>query len=209
MPPCFYPNPAFTIQRMSRIPSMTSVWDNILRDRSLSTAEFQPASLEEEITGYFDQFHDPLMRYLLSFQFGVQDAEDIIQETFFALFKHLRAEKPRTNVRGWIFRVAHNLGRKRRGTNQRIQRIAVADDQDTQFQLHPGLNPEEELLDTQERRRLLAIVRVLPDRDRQCLVLRAEGFRYREIAEVLGISLGTVAATLERSFKRLRTIESR
>lgn len=188
---------------------MTSAWVNVLRDRSLAAADFQPASLEEEITAYFDEFHDPLMRYLLSFRFGVQDAEDIIQETFFALFKHVRGGKPRTNVRGWIFRVAHNLGLKRRGINQRMHRIADADDQDKQFQLHPGLNPEEELLDTQERRRLLAIVRALPDRDRQCLVLRAEGFRYREIAEILGISLGTVAATLERSFKRLGTIESR
>jgi len=209
MAPCFYPEPTFTIQRMSRIPSMTSVWGNVLRDRSSATADFLPASLEEEITGYFDRFHDPLMRYLLSFQSGVQDAEDIIQETFFALFKHLRAGKPRINVRGWIFRVAHNLGLKRRGINQRMHQISGSDEQDAQFGLHPGLNPEEELLDIQERRRLIAIVQALPDRDRQCLVLRAEGLRYREIAEILGVSLGTVAATLERSFKRLGPIESR
>jgi RNA polymerase sigma-70 factor (ECF subfamily) len=193
---------------MSRIPSITAIWGDVLRDRRLSNTDVQPASLEEEITGYFDEFHDTLMRYLLSFQFGVQDAEDVIQETFFALFKHLLAGKPRTNVGGWIFRVSHNLGLKRRGTNLR-HRITGADDQDMEFQLHPGLNPEEELLDTQERRRVLAIVRALPDRDRQCLILRAEGLRYREIAEILGISLGTVASTLERSFKRLGTIERR
>jgi RNA polymerase sigma-70 factor (ECF subfamily) len=51
--------------------------------------------------------------------------------------------------------------------------------------------------------RLLAVVRALPERDRQCLFLRAEGLRYREIAEALGMSLGAVAASLSRSLGKL------
>jgi RNA polymerase sigma-70 factor (ECF subfamily) len=55
----------------------------------------------------------------------------------------------------------------------------------------------------QLRQRLLAVVNALPQLDQSCLSLRAEGMRYREIAEVLGISLGSVAASLEKSLSRL------
>jgi RNA polymerase sigma-70 factor (ECF subfamily) len=50
---------------------------------------------------------------------------------------------------------------------------------------------------------LLASVRALPGEEQCCLSLRAEGLRYREIAEVPGISPGSVAASLEKSPSRL------
>src|SRR5262245_26148040 len=70
--------------------------------------------LEQEVVGLFDEFRGPLLRYLLSLGLPVHDGEEIIQETFLALFRHLRAGKDRRNLRGWLFRVAHNLGLKRR-----------------------------------------------------------------------------------------------
>jgi RNA polymerase sigma-70 factor (ECF subfamily) len=50
------------------------------------------------------------------------------------------------------------------------------------------------------------VVSVLPEQDRRCLILRAEGLRYREIAEVLHISLGAVALSLERCLTRLARV---
>ena len=55
----------------------------------------------------------------------------------------------------------------------------------------------------QTQERLLAILRILPEQDRQCLSLRGEGLRYREIAEILGISLGAVSLSLGRSLARI------
>jgi RNA polymerase sigma-70 factor (ECF subfamily) len=49
----------------------------------------------------------------------------------------------------------------------------------------------------------MAVVEALPDLDRRCLVLRAEGLRYREIAGVLDISLGAVSLSLGRSMARI------
>jgi RNA polymerase sigma-70 factor (ECF subfamily) len=51
--------------------------------------------------------------------------------------------------------------------------------------------------------RIQAVIRALPEQDRRCLFLRAEGLRYREIAEALGISLGSVANSLERAIGKL------
>jgi RNA polymerase sigma-70 factor (ECF subfamily) len=50
---------------------------------------------------------------------------------------------------------------------------------------------------------LQAVLRALPEQDRCCLHLRAEGLRYREIASVLGISLGSVSIALARSLARM------
>ena len=73
--------------------------------------------------------------------------------------------------------------------------------------LDPGPGPEESLAATQRRLGRLAVVRALPEQDRCCLSLRAEGLRYREIAEVVGISIGSVAASLEKSLSRLTRSE--
>ena len=70
--------------------------------------------LEQDLVALFDQFREPLLRYLASFGLPIQDGEEIVQEVFLALFRHLKAGKSRSNLRGWLFRVAHNLALKRR-----------------------------------------------------------------------------------------------
>jgi len=67
----------------------------------------------------------------------------------------------------------------------------------------PAENPEERLLSSQRRQRLQALLQALPEQDQWCLALRAEGLRYREIAEVLDMSPAWVSASLSRSLARL------
>jgi len=133
----------------------------------------------------------------------VQEGEEIVQEVFLSLFRHLHQGKPRQNLRGWIFRVGHNLALKRRyaAGRQFLQQTEPGAFEKTQ-DLAP--DPEQALAVKQRQARLLAVVDALPEQDRCCLHLRAEGLRYREIAEVLGISLGGVAFSLGRSLERLR-----
>jgi RNA polymerase sigma-70 factor, ECF subfamily len=157
----------------------------------------RPSKLEEEVVALFEQHRSSLLRYLLSFRIATPDAEEIVQEVFLSLFQHLRRGKSRANLHGWVFRVAHNLALKNRARTQRQWSGATGDQMDRA----PG--PEEQLADLQRQDRLLAVVKALPESDRCCLSLRAEGLRYREIAEVLGISLGAVANSLEKSLSRL------
>jgi RNA polymerase sigma-70 factor (ECF subfamily) len=129
--------------------------------------------------------------------------EEIAQEVFLSLFLHLRDGKPQPNIRGWIFRVAHNLGLKRREKNHRALKIVVTSDGSMESHIDDAPNPEEHFSSVQKRKRLLAVVNALSEQDRRCLYLRAEGLRYREIAQVLGISLGGVASSLAQSLERL------
>jgi RNA polymerase sigma-70 factor (ECF subfamily) len=161
--------------------------------------------LAEEVTSLFDQMRNPLLRYLFSFGLTPQDGEEIIQEVFIALFQHLQRKGPRTNLRGWVFRVAHNLGLKRCNSNYAEAKLfSASESQEQNLQPDPGPDPEQHLMNRRRRERLLAVVDALPETDRRCLYLRAEGLRYREIVEVLGMSLGAVALSLTRSLARLR-----
>ena len=157
-----------------------------------------PSPLEEEVVGLFDQLRERLLRYLLSFGLPVSDGEEIVQEVFLALFQHLRRDRSRENLRGWVFRVAHNLALKRRHQARRDPRSLGA------LQLaDPAPSPEDQITHRQTQQRLRAVLDVLPEQDRHCLFLRAEGLRYREIAKVLDMSLGAVSLSLGKSLARL------
>jgi RNA polymerase sigma-70 factor, ECF subfamily len=156
---------------------------------------------EEEISFLFDAWRNGLLRYLLSSGLSIEDGEEVVQEVFLALFQHLVREKPRGNLRGWAFRVAHNLGLKRRLAASRRREVSIHSDMD--MHADSALNPEQQAAAAQRQTCLESIVRALPEQDRWCLALRAEGLRYREIAEVLGISLGSVSGSLARSLGRL------
>jgi RNA polymerase sigma-70 factor, ECF subfamily len=162
-----------------------------------------PSGLECEVMNLFEEYRSPLLRYVLSFGIPVHDAEEVTQEVFVSLFRHLQLERSRQNVQGWIFRVAHNLTLKRRQANQKSRETMASDWTIAERQLDPSPNPEEQAVFKQRRRRLLAVLYALAEEDQCCLRLRAEGLRYREIAAVLGMSLGAVSISLTRSLARL------
>jgi RNA polymerase sigma-70 factor, ECF subfamily len=170
-------------------------------------AERHPSRLRpclgDEVVSLFEQLRIPVLRYVLSFGIPAPDAEEIVQEVFLALFRHLRQGKSRSNLHGWIFRVAHNCALKHRGQAKRQseQFSSLPDFFDAPADSAPG--PERMMQATEQRQRLLAVFRALPGQDRWCLSLRAEGLRYREIGNVLGMSLGSVANALARALARL------
>jgi len=165
--------------------------------------ERKASPLEGEVVALFDLYRDRLLRYLLTFGLAIPDSEEVIQEVFLSLFQHLSQDKSRQNLKGWLFRVAHNLALKRRSHVQRRLKMSGEIDLNHIEAIDPMPSPEDEVVNNQTRRRLFAVFQALPELDRRCLSLRAEGLRYREIAEVLKISLGAVSISLVRSLERL------
>jgi RNA polymerase sigma-70 factor (ECF subfamily) len=166
-------------------------------------------TLEQEILTLFDSLSAQLLRYAVSFGLSVHDGEDIIQEVFLALFYHLQKERARSNLRGWVFRVTHNLALKRRLTNRTHSSVINGEDHFPDEYLAHSPNPEEYALFGEQQARLRAVYKALPENDRLCLQLRAEGLTYREISHVIGLSLGTVSTLLGRSLARLACMDKR
>lgn len=162
------------------------------------------ASTQEDVLRLFDECAPGLRRYVSAFGLTTEITEDIVQEVFLELFRHLRLGRSRANLRGWISRVGHNLALKHRERAARRHRWEGTWDVELVDRvIDPAANPEQQLADDRRVRRLRAVVLALPERDRQCLFLRAEGLRYRDIARTLDLSLGGVAKSLARSMTRL------
>jgi RNA polymerase sigma-70 factor (ECF subfamily) len=174
----------------------------ILRAASAADPGRSRELLAEEVAALFDQFRGPLLRYLSSFGLALPDGEEVLQDVFLSLFQHLHGGKSRDNIRGWLFRVAHNLALRRRTVIRRDSETwAVPAAEHPAIDPYP--NPEDQLASSQIQQHLLSIVEALPEQDRRCLFLRSEGLRYREIAGILDMSLGGVSLSLARSLGRL------
>jgi RNA polymerase sigma-70 factor (ECF subfamily) len=153
-----------------------------------------------EAATLFRQLRKPLLRYLVCLGLSADEAQDVVQDAFLSLHRHLASSGSQENIRSWLFRVAHNAARNRQ--NRYDRRYAAP--------LEDGLNaaldeatPERVVLEKEKFRRLRQAIRLLTESERECLLLRAGGLRYREIGEVLGLSTSTVGDTVDRAIRKL------
>lgn len=151
--------------------------------------------MTEHLAGLFTEYYASLVR-MLHRRTGDRDrAEDLAQE----VFARAAAAPPR-NPRPWLFAVALNLvredGRKavrqgRRLELYRAEQDVAVDGPDSVMDHGDKVAQVRRALDT------------LAERDREALLLKAEGFNYDEIAATLGLSKGAIGTTLFRARQRL------
>ena len=172
-----------------------------------SLAPDDSLSAEDQVLLLVEEMRLPIFRHLVWLHLRADQAEDVVQETFLRLYQHLsRSSFERHNLRGWVWRVAHNLGvnlamatsRKEGGTELDLGEVS-------EWLADPGPNPEQALEQMQRTERVAAGFESLNERDRQCVHLRAQGLGYRQIASVLGMGRSTVADTLDRITAFLRS----
>lgn len=150
-----------------------------------------------EVGRMFHEWRQPLVRFLVCSGSTSDDAYDIVQDAFLRLHQHLLAGGARDNLRAWAFRVAHNVAvnRQKRKSHSPLD--------GTEDPPCPGADPERLFFKKDRFRRLHAAMKELAPVERQCVLLRSEGLRYREIAEVLQIGTSTVAGHLDRALRKL------
>jgi len=165
-----------------------------------------PMDLEQRVIAVYESLRSPVYQYLLATFGNAAEAEDITQETFLRLFVYWSSGRTIADerLRSWIFRVAHNLAIDRERNPKFVQEL------DSEAQASAVLrlpnnepNPEETLLDQERFISVQNGLALLSKQESQCLHLRAEGFRYREIAEILGITKSSVAEFLRRAIRKL------
>jgi RNA polymerase sigma-70 factor, ECF subfamily len=158
-----------------------------------------------EALRWFDELRDPLRCYLLCAGASPADADDAVQESFLRLHRHLEKNGDRSNLYGWVFQVARNYLRDER-KSARHQRTEPLDEAIARGGVPAGPqgNPEHCALAEERTRRLRAAVGNLPEQQRECMLLRASGLRYREIAGMLNINVSSVGALVHRATARLK-----
>lgn len=149
-----------------------------------------------EFDALFDALYPALFRYCNRMTGDPDQAEDLAQEAFFRLLDR-GIQGTESGLRSWLFRVATNLARDRSRTRETRRRILSG--------FPPAENvegPDRDLARAEEVRHVRRALEVLNQRDREMLLLRQEGFSYREIAEVAGVSHRSVGTILARALKR-------
>jgi len=130
------------------------------------------------------------------------EVEDVAQEVFLKVYTRLDAFDERSKFFTWLYRVAVNTAKDH--VKKRSRRPALPLDEDAAL-VDGGEGPAALAASEERRRRVRAAIDALPVRYREVLTLRElEGLTYNEIAEVLGLSIGTVESRLHRARARLK-----
>ncbi len=163
-------------------------------------------TVEEKITGLFEALRGSIFHYLIAV-FGraaAADAEDITQDAFLKLYKVMQQGQQIENPRSWLFRVSHNLAINRLKARQFIAPLDDLTWNEICGRLpDPGMSPEQRAQKLEDFAIVHEAMKRLSLQERQCLNLRAEGLRYREIGEILGIATPTVGEFLRRAIKKM------
>jgi RNA polymerase sigma-70 factor (ECF subfamily) len=127
-----------------------------------------------------------------------EEAEDLAQETFIELYRNAPALDRDPTLLPWLCRVALNKGynalRGERRERERVERWAVMPEQ---------VDPVAEVLRSEERAKVRDVLRGLPGRQSELLLLRHAGLSYAEVASVIDVapgSVGTLLVRAERAF---------
>jgi RNA polymerase sigma-70 factor (ECF subfamily) len=191
-----------TTQKLAPLPAKNAEAIAPSGSRVATSGADSKSDLESVVIALFDAFHGRVLNYVLTCGLTFHDAEDVVQETFLSLFHHLALGRPRSNLNGWIFRVAHNQACKRRKSAQ-VFAADVDHHKVLASQMATNANPESHFAFSQMHARLRAVFEALPEQEQRCLYLRAEGLKYRDIAQVLNISLGAVSISISRALARM------
>lgn len=157
-----------------------------------------PVQFDDAFVRLFDEEYPRLFRYLDRISADPDLAADLAQEAFIRLYRR-GAMPDRPGV--WLITVAMNLFRNVRSTSARRRRLLTAgraEDTPADTQVLPA--QQEGDLSARVRQALS----VLPFREQQMLVLRADGYSYRDIAAALSLnesSVGTLLARAKRAFR--------
>lgn len=163
-------------------------------------------SLRRLVLEHYDQEQIPLRRYLAFLGLDDDTARELVQESFLKLHEHLLAGGDRRNLRAWLYRVAHNLARNAQSAFRASKTDPLPDVLAARELSSSAASIEDELLERERLERLRNAVGQLSAAQRECLALRAQGLKYREIADVLSISVSTVGENLQRGLERLKEL---
>ena len=156
---------------------------------------------EDIVTDLYVRLRPSLLSYVYHLIGSTRDAEDLVQVAFLQLFNQLNEKAEIQNVRGWLYRVVHNLA---------MDQVRQIDRKETFFKKwFSGYDEKADIPSAEqvliEREQIEKSLALLNEKEQCCLMLRAEGLSYQEIADVLETSAKSVSVYLARGLKKFES----
>jgi RNA polymerase sigma-70 factor (ECF subfamily) len=177
------------------------------------------AGSEEAFAWLIARFHQPIYSLLARTVHDRADAADLTQEVFVKVFRGVGSFHGESSLRTWIYRIALREASNQRRWWMRHKQQEVAIDEDLTDRetgcsvrlkerlVDPSESPFDALVHEENRARVEAALNKVPEPFRTTLILRdIEGFVYEEVAEIEGVSLGTVKSRLVRGRAYLKVL---
>jgi RNA polymerase sigma-70 factor (ECF subfamily) len=156
-------------------------------------------TVHERVEEIYEAERGNIYSYLLCFRVPAGRAQELTQDSFLKLYLKMSQGEQIENPRAWLYRVAHNFALRFH------EREPAFDELSANFPApETAPDPERALIELERRSALLRAIRDLSPQQRNCLHLRVQGLRYREISDVIGISSSTVGEFLRRAVARLK-----
>ncbi len=175
-------------------------------ERSTDRPSVMPeVSKATDITVLVSEHESELLRYASRLLRGREEARDAVQEAFIRLVRKLRESNPGTieNPRAWLYRTTRNycfdyLRSKR-------VKCEIALEEDPAKFAGTADEPDRETAKTEETAMLRKIINQLEPRDREIIALKLEHRKsYKEIAEIMDLSVSNVGFILHNAMKKIR-----
>ena len=154
------------------------------------------------------RYKDPLLNFIYRFLGDLVESEDIVQETFYRVYKNKHYYKEVAKFSTWIYTIAGNLAKTelRRRKRRRVFSIHRETAAEKELDL-PDLqsDPEKEVNTVITQKIIQKAITSLPQKFRQVIVLRdIQGFSYEEISDIIKVPLGTVKSRVNRARLKLQ-----
>ena len=147
----------------------------------------------------WQEFHTPLQQFIRRHVSDEHTAEDVLQDVFLRIHQHMDTLKDVRKLEGWIYQITRNAIIDSYRRSRPTSTLEAAEALDLPQEL-PDDDVVSELLPC-----VRAMVRSLPDRDRQALVLTEyQGLTQKELAERLGLSFSGAKSRVQRAREKLK-----
>jgi RNA polymerase sigma-70 factor, ECF subfamily len=197
--------------------------ERLIGDRKLDRSTLDALSDEElmllfqrDVLPAFDilveRFQNPLMNYIFRFMGSNDDAADILQETFIRVYRKRHLYKTIARFSTWIYTIAGNLAKSELRKSYRKGSIPLVIERDNDDDYELPLSTEDPLPDRRADSALLyeriqKSLEQLPEAFREAVILRdIQELSYEEIAEIIGMPVGTVKSRINRGRAQLQEL---
>jgi RNA polymerase sigma-70 factor (ECF subfamily) len=154
------------------------------------------------------RYKDPLLNFIYRFLGDLVEAEDIVQETFYRVYKNKHYYKEVAKFSTWIYTIAGNLAKTELRRRKRRKVFSIHKETSTEKELElPDLksDPEKEVNTVVTEKIIQKAITNLPQKFREVIVLRdIQGFSYEEISSIIKVPLGTVKSRVNRARLKLQ-----
>ncbi len=154
-----------------------------------------------------DAYYRPLRGYFARRVANADDGLELTQEAFLRIYQGLDGFRHEASFRTWAFRIAHTTYLRWLESRRRVvQESEIGDEDDPPVEAVDTATPLEGYLQKEASARLADAVETLPEQEKRCVTLRVyHDLSHREIADFLGLQVGTVKAHLNHARQKLRT----